>query len=291
MEWILKKGASLRPGQRYTGLLGKMKTVLKYPGAKNRIADWICSYIPKHDVYVEPYAGSLAVLFNKKRCHIETVNDLDGEIVNFFRVLRDSPDALCRLINITPYSRDEYKSAYEPADDSVERARRLCIRCWMGFGCGNLYMNGFKSGQQSNSPNPAKAWDKLPETLYLAAKRLKGVQIENLPALELISRYDTADVFMYIDPPYLHGTRKNYLYKHEMEDSEHEDLLKILVKHPGKIILSGYDNDLYNDYLSGWYKAYKRTNAECGLARTEVLWMNYRQDMQMTFADIPGVMP
>lgn len=268
-----------------------MKAVLKYPGAKNRIADWICSQIPKHDVYVEPYAGSLAVLLNKKRCRIETVNDLDGEIVNFFRTLRDSPDVLCRLINLTPYSREEYKNAYEISDDRIERARRFCVRCWMGFGCGNLYMNGFKSGQQSMSPNPAKAWAGLPEILLMAAERLKGVQIENLPATELIKRYDTPDVFIYADPPYLHETRKNYLYKHEMSDSEHEELLKVLVKHPGKILISGYENDMYNDYLAGWEKAYKQTNAECGLKRTEVLWMNYRQDMQMSFADIPGVMP
>lgn len=269
-----------------------MKAVLKYPGAKNRIADWICSYIPKHNVYVELYAGSLAVLFNKERCHIETVNDLDGEIVNFFRVLRDYPDILCRLINTTPYARDEYKSAYEPTNDKIERARRFCVRCWMGFGCGNLHMNGFKSGQQSGSPNPAKAWKELSETMLLAAERLKGVQIENLPALELIKRYDTRDVFLYIDPPYLHSTRKNYLYKHEMEDVEHEELLKALVKHPGRILISGYENDMYNEYLSGWNKVYKKTLAEGGLRRTEILWMNFEPKMnQMSFEDIPGVMP
>lgn len=145
----------------------------------------------------------------------------------------------------------------------------------MGFGCANLYKNGFKSGQQTNSPNPAKAWKKLPETMRIASERLKNVQIECLPALELISRYDTDDVFMYIDPPYLFRTRKKYLYKYEMDDCEHEDLLKVLVKHPGKILLSGYENEMYNDYLSGWNKVHKNTRAENGLARTETLWMNY----------------
>ena len=126
-----------------------MKAVLKYPGAKNRIADWICSYIPEHKVYLEPYAGSLAVLFNKKPCHIETVNDLHGEVVNYFRILRDQPDKLSRLIELTPYSRAEYEKAYEQTDNEIERARRFCIRCWMGFGCSNIYKNGFKSGQQT----------------------------------------------------------------------------------------------------------------------------------------------
>ena len=252
-----------------------MKSVLKYPGAKNRLAPWICEYIPKHDVYLEPFAGSLAVLFNKQRSHIETVNDIDGEIVNFFRILRDRSGELERTIEFTPFSRSEYKAAYEKSEDELERARRFAVKCWMGFGCGNLYQNGFKSGQQTNSPNPARAWSELPETLKMATERLMGVQIENLPAVELIKRYDTEDVFIYADPPYLHGTRKNYLYKHEMKDADHEKLLNVLVKHPGKILLSGYDNDMYNDVLQGWNKVQKNTRAEGGRARTETLWMNY----------------
>lgn len=252
-----------------------MKSILKYPGAKNRLAPWICEYIPKHDVYVEPFAGSLAVFFNKQRSHIETVNDIDEEIVNFFRILRDRSDELERAIEFTPFSRSEYKAAYKPSCDDLERARRFAVKCWMGFGCGNLYQNGFKSGQQTKSPNPAKAWSELPETLKMATERLKGVQIENLPAVELIKRYDTEDVFIYADPPYLHGTRKNYLYKHEMKDANHEELLNVLVKHQGKILLSGYDNDMYNDILQGWNKVQKHTRAEGGRARTETLWMNY----------------
>lgn len=109
----------------------------------------------------------------------------------------------------------------------------------------------------------------------MAAERLRGVQIENLPAVELIKRYDTADVFIYGDPPYLHGTRKNYLYRYEMSDAEHEKLLKVLVKHSGKVLLSGYDNDMYNDVLTGWKKVQKSTRAEGGRKRTETLWMNY----------------
>lgn len=251
-----------------------MKCVLKYPGAKNRIASWICEYIPEHDVYLEPYAGSLAVLFNKERSHIETVNDLDGDVANFFRMVRDRNDELKQKIHFTPFSRTEYECAYEETVDDLERARRFAVKCWMGFGCGNLYRNGFKSGQQKKSPNPARAWGELPNTIKLAMERLKGVQIENLQATELIKRYDTPDVFIYADPPYLHGTRKNYLYKHEMSDSEHEELLKLLINHPGKVLLSGYDNDMYNDMLSRWDKVEKDTRAEGGQKRKETLWMN-----------------
>lgn len=263
-----------------------MRSVLKYPGAKNRIASWICEFVPDCDVYLEPYAGSLAVLLNKPRSHIETVNDLDGEIVNFFRMLRDNREELERIIRYTPFSREEYKKAYEKTGDELERARRFAVKCWMGFGCGNLYMNGFKSGQQRKSPNPAKAWAELPGTMREAAERLKGVQIENLPAVELIGRYNTEDVFIYADPPYMHGTRKNYLYKYEMEDADHIELLKVLKKHPGKILISGYDNDLYNKMLSGWNKAEKTTLAEGGRKRTEVLWMNYVLENEQMSLDI-----
>ena len=113
------------------------------------------------------------------------------------------------------------------------------------------------------------------ERLIEASVRLKNAQIENLPAVELIKRYDTSDVFMYVDPPYLHGIRKNYLYRCEMMNTEHEELLNILIKHPGKILLSGYENDMYNAMLPGWNKVQKKTQAEAGLLRTETLWMNY----------------
>lgn len=207
--------------------------------------------MPKHTVYLEPYAGSLAVLFNKPRCHIETVNDLHGEVVNFFRVLRDNPDELKRLIELTPYSREEYDLAYQESDVDVERARRFCVRCWQGFGCANLYHNGFKSGQQTNSPNPAKAWAEYPDVVTQASKRLKGVQIENLPAIELIKRYNTS----------------------------------------GPVMISGYENDLYNSILEGWRKIKKDTLAEAGVKREEVLWLNYA-DAQLSFeADFPEVMP
>lgn len=254
-----------------------MKCVLKYPGAKNRIADWICEYIPQHEVYLEPYFGSGAVFFNKAPARIETLNDLDGSVVNYFQVVRERAKQLAEQLEMTPYSREEYYRACEilPEDSDIERARKFAVRCWQGFGCSNLYRNGFRSSQQRTSPHTTKEWRSLPERLMVASERLKNAQIENLPAAELIKRYDTPDVFMYVDPPYLHGTRKNYLYRYEMMDNEHVDLLKLLAAHPGKVLLSGYDNELYNDMLPGWKKVQKKTQAEAGLPRIETLWMNY----------------
>lgn len=260
-----------------------MKTILKYPGAKNRLADWIVSFIPEHDVYLEPFAGSLAVLLNKHEAKVETVNDLHEEVINYFKCLRDNYEELSRVINDTPYSRKEYDSSYliNEEDSDIERARKFAIKCWQGFGCANLYHNGFKSGQQGHSPNCAIAWNKLPERLQEATKRLKNVQIENLDAFELIRRYDTKDVFIYCDPPYLLSTRKSNLYKYEMSEQEHVELLELLKKHPGKVLISGYDNELYNSILTGWHKEFKETLAEQGLKRTECLWMNYEIQMKL----------
>lgn len=254
-----------------------MNTVLKYPGAKNGISKWICSHIPEHKVYLEAYFGGGAIFFNKEPADLETINDLDSNVVNYFRVLREKSDELIRLLELTPFSRDEYEAAYyESLDDTdVEKARKFCIKCFMGFGCGNLYRNGFRSSQQSTSPKTALAWNKLPETLIQANNRLRQAQIENLPAVELIKRYNTKDVFVYLDPPYLPGTRKPHLYKHEMSIEDHIELLEVVLSHPGKVLISGYNNDLYNQYLKGWYKASKRTTAENGLYRVETIWMNY----------------
>lgn len=259
-----------------------MKCVLKYPGAKNRIAPWICEFIPEHDVYLEPYFGSGAVFFSKIPARIETINDLDGNVVNYFRVVRTQPEELANQLEMTPFSREEYYKACEilPEDSDLERARKFAVRCWQGFGCSNLYRNGFRSSQQSKSPYKTKEWRNLPERLLEASERLKNAQIENLQAEKLIKRYNTQDVFIYVDPPYLHGTRKNYLYRYEMEDREHVELLEILRKHPGKVLLSGYDNDLYNEMLKGWRKVFKKTQAEAGIPRVETLWMNYESGQE-----------
>ena len=261
------------------------KCVLKYPGAKNRLAEWICSFIPDHGVYVEPYFGSGAVFFNKAPARIETINDLDGNVTNYFRVLREKPDELARLLSLTPFGRDEYYNSciFDERDSDVEKARKFAVRCWQGFGCSNLYRNGFRSSQRSTSPWTTKEWQNLPERLVMASERLKNAQIENLPALEILKRYDTEDVFAYIDPPYLHGTRKDYLYRHEMENEEHIRLLEMLRDHPGKIMISGYENELYNEMLRRWRKESKRTQAEAGIPRTETIWMNYQMNEQMTF--------
>ena len=158
---------------------------------------------------------------------------------------------------------------------STERARRFAVKCWQGFGCGNKYKNGYRRGIGATSPNPAKAWARLPETIQLAAERLKNAQIEHKDALELISDLYGKNTFIYIDPPYLQDTRKKYLYNHEMTDEQHVELLRIVKNSDCKIMISAYENELYNEQLKGWRKKHKSTTAECSRKRTETLYMNY----------------
>lgn len=255
-----------------------MKALLKYPGAKNRLAPWIVSHIPSHKVYCEPFLGSAAVFLNKEPAYNEILNDLDDDIYNFFKVVRENPEELCRLIEATPYSRTEYTTAYVESEEealSIESARRFAVKCWQGFGCGNKYKNGYRRGIGAASPNPAKAWARLPETIQLAAERIKNAQIEHKDALELITDLCGKDTFIYIDPPYLQDTRKSYLYNHEMTDEQHAELLQIVKESDCKIMISAYENELYDNVLADWKKEHKSTTAECSRRRVETLYMNY----------------
>lgn len=258
-----------------------MKNVLKYPGSKNRIAKWICDMIPSHEVYLEPFFGGGAVFFNKKPARIETINDISSEVYNYFKQLRENPDELIKLLSLTPYSRQEYEGSFNESDTEIERARKFAVRCCQGFGCSNKYKNGFRSSKGKMSPVTTKFWDEFPTVLMQATERLKQAQIEHKDAIELIESYNKEEVFIYADPLYLLSTRKNYLYEHEMKDEEHVKLLNVLKKHKGKVMISGYDNDLYNETLVGWHKHTKNTTAESAIKRTEVVWMNYEPFEQL----------
>ena len=256
-----------------------MNPILKYPGAKWRIAPWILSFFPPHESYLEPYFGSGGVFFNKAPCRIETINDLDGEIVNFFQVCREYPGELADALYLTPWSRDERDAAYEPAGDELERARRFCVRCWQTFGAFPHKSNGWRNttGRRLNGgPDNPKLWSRLPAIVCEAADRLLEVQIENRPALDVIQRHNGPEVLIYAGPPYIRSTRNTSYdaYNYEMTDADHEKLLQVLLKHEGMVLLSGYDNDLYNDILRGWRKESSVTTAECGVSRTECLWLN-----------------
>ncbi len=257
----------------------KATAILKYPGAKWRLADWVIQHFPPHKVYCEPYFGSGGVFFNKEPSYIETINDINGDIVNLFKVIRERPGELAAALEFTPWSRDEYKACNEPTSDELERARRTLVRHHQSFGTTNSNKNTWRNSQTYNSPRTAAQWSVLPEVVLQICGRLKMAQIENEDALTLIERYNDGQTLLYLDPPYLQGLRKRGMYKCEMTNSQHVELLELILKSKSKICLSAYDNELYNKYLKGWYTAEKKTTAQMGLSRTEKLYMNYQPDL------------
>lgn len=252
-----------------------MNAILKYPGAKWNIADWVISHFPEHQIYCEPFFGSGAVFFNKSPAYIETVNDIDGDIVNLFKVCREQPEELARLIEFTPFSREEFTACYEKSDDPVEQARRTLVRYHQSFGTSNSSKRSWRNVQTYGGPRTATMWNHLPEIILDVCARLKEAQIECIDAIELIERYDDANTLIYCDPPYLQTLRKKNLYKHELDEDYHRRLLAALKKSKSKVVLSGYDNEIYNTELAEWSTDTVQTVVQMGKHRTEKLWMNF----------------
>ena len=263
-----------------------MNAVIKYPGAKWSLAHWIIDHFPQHHSYLEPFFGSGAVLFTKPRSNIETVNDLDSDIVNLFHWIREEPERLAQLIRWTPYAREVYDRAFEKQyteTDPLRRAADFCARMMQGHG---FRTTGEKVGWKNDVQGrerayAAKAWMEMPDTILQAAERLRGVQIEHTPAVELIRRFNFPNVLVYCDPPYLRSTRHmKKQYRHEMTDEDHMELLGVLKAHQGPVLISGYASELYDFELSGWRRETTTTTDQTSRVRQEVLWMNFEPSRQ-----------
>lgn len=259
---------------------------LRYLGSKWRMAPKIIRHLPPHDNYVEPFGGSGAVLTQKVPVRTEVWNDLDGELVNLFTVLR-GPRAgeLIDAVRLTPYARREFKAAYEPAVDDVERARRLLVRSHMAHGQNGSRIDrnpGFRLDGVTGGTRVAGEWAEFHEQLWRYVSRWRGVTLESVPASELIARFDDPRVLIYADPPYVPDTRSQKMnrgqldcgYVHEMTVQQHEELLHLLVSSKAMIVLSGYATPLYDDALQGWRRLEFDARAHSNLARTEVVWIN-----------------
>lgn len=253
--------------------------IMKYPGSKWKVAEWIVKHFPPHKVYCEPFFGSGGVFFTKMPSYIETINDLNGDIVNLFKVVRERPEELAAAIEMTPFARDEYINCYEITGDDVERARRTLVRHHQSFGTTNSNLNTWRNSQTANSPRCAAVWKQLPKIILDVCGRLKDAQIENIDALTLIERYNDPETLLYLDPPYLQGTRKRGMYKCEMTDKQHEELLGLVKQSKSKVCLSAYDNELYNEELKDWFTAEIKTTAQMGKQRVEKIYMNYQPDL------------
>ncbi|WP_299538256.1 DNA adenine methylase [uncultured Herbaspirillum sp.] len=264
------------------------RPALRYHGAKFRLSSWIQSFFPPHTCYVEPFGGAAGVLLQKPRCYAEVYNDLDGDVVNLFRVLRD-PIARSQLVDavrLTPYAREEFVEAWTPSEDPIERARRLCIRAQMGFGSAGATkgMTGFRIDTKRAYGTAQHDWTAYPDAIEAAGERLRGVLIENRPAIEVMVQHDGPETLHFVDPPYVFETRvprikngKIQAYRHEMDDAAHVELLSILTSLRGMVVLSGYYTDLYHARLPGWtlHQTKARISAGRGTkVKTECVWIN-----------------
>lgn len=267
-----------------------MKSLLHYPGSKRRLAPWIIGYMPPHHSYVEPYFGGGAILFEKPASPIETVNDLDGDVVNFFRVIQN-PERRKRLqerLVYTPYARQVYDETFQREPEGpIEQAAFFAIRSMQSHGFRLTEKCGWKKDVHGREAAYAvRYWNELPELLAEMAIRLKQVQIENRPALELIKAFNHPNVLIYADPPYVLSTRTRKQYRYEMTDQGHKEMLEELCQSQAMVMLSGYDCSLYEEYLSGWHKVQMATRAQNSLPRVETLWMNFEPERQESMVDM-----
>ena len=256
------------------------RPVLRYHGGKWRIADWVISHFPPHEVYIEAFGGAASVLMNKAPSRIEVYNDLNAGVVNLFRILRDptQADALRRLVELTPFSRDEFEACWEVCDDAIEEARRLIVRSFQSIGNKDrLSRNGWRTRTAKSHWSPCVAWNGWPDAIPAYVQRLKDAIIENLTWQEIVNVYDHENTLFYLDPPYVFGARSNghtKVYAHEMSDADHLELLERLQAVKGMVVLSGYHHPMYDAALQGWPHFETEARAQTNSPRREVVWLN-----------------
>jgi DNA adenine methylase len=264
----------------------KRRILFGWYGGKFSHLDWLLPLLPRTHHYCEPFSGSAAVLINREPSPVETYNDIDGDVVNFFRVLRDKPDDIIRAIALTPFAREEfYDAIYDETKgiSDLERARRFYVRARQArTGLAQTATLGrwanCKKTSRSGMSGVISRWFGGVDALAEIAERLLRVQIENRPAVDVIRLYDGPDTLFYCDPPYLHSTRgDSKAYGFEMDTEEHRDLAHALNACKGKVAISGYRCELMDEYYESWrrFDAPIKNCHSIKKPRQECLWMNY----------------
>lgn len=260
------------------------RPIVRYHGGKWRLAPWIISNLPPHRVYVEPFGGGASVLLRKPRSYAEVYNDLDGEIVNVFRMVRDRGDELRYALRLTPFSREEFLASYEAHANPLEQARRTILRSFMGFGsaaaCGEI--SSFRANSNRSGTTPAHDWANYADHMHGLTERLRGVVIEQRDAMAVMLHQDGLQTLHYVDPPYVHSTRSLKVrhtdnrksYKFELSDDQHAELTDGLKSLKGMVVLSGYPSPLYDALYAGWYRIERMAYADGARERVECLWLN-----------------
>jgi DNA adenine methylase len=263
------------------------RPALRYHGGKWKLAPWIISHFGPHTYYTEAFGGAASVLLRKERSLGEVYNDLNGDLANLFRVLRNpqSAAALQSQLQLTPYSREEFQDSYLPNNDPVEAARRLIVRSFMAFGSAGVngdHNTGFRGTIKRGvaQRGPAYEWATYPDMIPALTERLRGVVLEQRMAVQVLAKHDSPSTLHYVDPPYTLGTRGNNAgvrvkYQFELTDDDHRELAVVLHSLQGAVVLSGYACDLYDQELfSSWQRKTLATYADGARQRTEVLWLN-----------------
>ena len=266
---------------------GPARAPFGYYGAKLRIAKQIIEKLPPHNAWVEGFCGSAAITLAKEPVPIEVINDADDEVVNLFSQLRANPEKLCELVALTPYARAEFQAVKKKGEElsSMERARRFLVSTMMTVnsvngpsGSGFSFSQSFARGEKEARVN---RWYNLPQRLEKVVERLRGIRIENRDACDIVQMFsDRPATLLYLDPPYF--VRRGHKYTIDANDMEfHRKLLTRCQGAQCMILISGYENDLYDELLTpeeGWAVEYLQTQTRNTsgktLARTEVLWMN-----------------
>lgn len=293
------------------------RPLLRYYGGKWRLASRIVQLFPPHHIYTEVFGGAGSVLLHKPRSAGEIYNDLDGEVLNVFRVLQVPCHAkrLEQLLRATPFSREEFEKSYRPAKDQVERARRTIIRSFMGFGSDsitrvkaasagfnsvvlkNTMRTGFRFHGWRSNVSAAMDWSHYPDAISAFTERLHGVCLENRDAIKVLEKCDAVDALHYVDPPYPSSVRNNgatekrveHNYRHELTDKQHARLSEVLHSLQGMVVISSYPGKLYDCLYRDWERLSWTGSQFChGAAkRTECVWLNpaaIRGQTQMRFA-------
>ena len=253
------------------------RPALRYHGGKWMLAPWIISHFPEHRIYVEPYGGGASVLLRKDPSYAEVYNDLDDEIVNVFKVARHDGILLQDWLQKTPFARTEFVGAYSKNNTNIEQARNTIVKSFMGFGSDAIRnKSGFRANANRSGTTPAHDWKNYGDVFHFLVERLRAVVIENKDAIEIIKQHDSEKTFFYVDPPYPHSTRTSgKRYGYEMSDDDHRKLADVLHNVKGKVLISTYQSDLYDQIYKGWKKYEREALADGARKRTEILYANY----------------
>lgn len=263
-----------------------LRSPVKWHGGKHYLCTRIIACFPKHRTYVEPFGGGASVLLNKQPSPVEIYNDLDGSITRLFRVLRDHGEELRRRLILTPYSEVEFEAALLPSEshDEIEQARRDFVQWRMSLGGRGEAFSFTRHRVRRDMADVVSGFlSTIDAELPRITQRLRSVQILSRPAVEVIKGWDDPDCLFYCDPPYVHETRNRRttdVYGVEMSESDHRELAAVLKECKGKVILSGYPSELYEELYGTWrslsFEMANHASSEGVKNRMkEVLWFNW----------------